>query len=95
MALETSYTNLRESLASFLERVASDREIVIVRRRNAGDVALIPADELNGLIETAHLLRSPKNAQRLLTALERAVRGKGKPKSVDQLRKELRLGTES
>jgi antitoxin YefM len=37
-----------------------------------GDVALLPASELAGLMETAHLLRSPNNARRLLTALRRA-----------------------
>jgi len=41
------------------------------RGRGAKDVALVPADELAGLEETAYLLRSPKNARRLLTALRR------------------------
>jgi antitoxin YefM len=50
---------------------------------------MIPADELSGLLETAHLLRSPKNAERLLSALKRAKRGKGKPESLDELRQEL------
>ena len=44
----------------------------MVRRRQGGDVALVAADELEGLLETAHLLRSPQNAARLLSALERA-----------------------
>jgi antitoxin YefM len=91
MAIETSYTHLREDLASILGRVAADREVVIVRRRGAGDVALIPADELAGLIETAHLLRSPKNAQRLLAALGRASRKTGKPRTVAKLRREMGL----
>lgn len=72
MATETSYTTLRENLASFLTKVTDDREVVIVRRRGARDVAIVPADELTGLMETAHLLRSPKNAERLLKALARS-----------------------
>ena len=72
MAIETSYTNLRERLASVLDQVVDDQEIVIVRRRGSKDVALIEATELASLLETTHLLRSPKNAQRLLTALRRA-----------------------
>ncbi|MGA3078022.1 MAG: type II toxin-antitoxin system prevent-host-death family antitoxin [Bryobacteraceae bacterium] len=72
MATETSYTSLRVNLASVLDRVFEDREIVIVRRKGAKDVALVPASELAGLLETAHLLRSPRNATRLLTALRRA-----------------------
>ena len=46
MPVETTYTSLRERLASFLDQVANDREVVIVRRRGAKDVALIPAAEL-------------------------------------------------
>ena len=66
---EISYTELLRNLASVLDRVVKDNEIVIVRRTGAASVALVPADELSGLIETVHLLASPKNALRLLTAL--------------------------
>lgn len=91
MATETTYTSLRENLASVLDRVFEDQEIVIVRRKGAKDVALVPANELAGLLETAHLLRSPRNARRLLTALRRAELGKSKPRTVDQLRREIQL----
>jgi antitoxin YefM len=92
MPVETTYTSLRERLASVLDQVADDHDVVIVRRRNAKDVALVPAEELTSLLETAHLLRSPKNAQRLLAALQRATRGKGKSQSVGKLRREMGLG---
>jgi antitoxin YefM len=65
MASETSYTNLRANLASVLDRVVDDRETIIVRRKGDRDVALLPASELAGLMETAHPMRSPKNARRL------------------------------
>jgi antitoxin YefM len=91
---ETTYTSLRQSLAAMLDRVANDREIVIIRRKGDKKVAMVPADELSGLIETAHLLRSPKNARRLLTALRRAVEQKGKPQSLDKLRREMGLAAE-
>ena len=55
-----------------MDRVVANREVVMVRRRQGGDVALVAADELEGLLETVHLLRSPRNAARLLSALERA-----------------------
>lgn len=82
MPVETTYTSLRERLASVLKQVADDHEVVIVRRRSAKDVALVPAEELAGLMETAHLLRSPKNARRLLAALRRAEGRTGRPESV-------------
>jgi antitoxin YefM len=90
--VETTYTNLRQSLASVLDRVANDREVVIIRRKGDKLVAMIPADELAGLLETAHLLRSPKNARRLLTALRRAAGRNGKPEPLEKLRREMGLG---
>ncbi len=92
MPVETTYTSLRQRLASVLKQVAEDQEVVIVRRRSAKDVALVPAEELAGLMETAFLLRSPKNARRLLAALRRAEDRTGRPESVEKLRQEMGLG---
>lgn len=89
MAIETTYTRLRENLASVLDQIVDRQETVVVRRKGARDVALIPAGELAGLIETAHLLRSPRNARRLLAALRRAERGKTEPTCVGELRREM------
>lgn len=94
MPIETTYTRLRENLASVLDQVVDQQEVIIVRRKGARDVALIPADELAGLMETAHLLRSPKNAQRLRTALKSAQRGKGTPFDIDKARREITGGQE-
>jgi antitoxin YefM len=85
---------LRENLASVLDQVCDDLDVVVVRRKNAKDVALVPASELEGLVETAHLLRSPANAKRLLTALRRAERAAGKPTSVAALKKGAGLGAQ-
>ncbi len=93
MAVETTYTSLRQRLASVLKQVADDQEVVIVRRRGAKDVALVPAEELAGLIETAHLLRSRRNARRLLAALRRAEDGRREPEPVEKLRREMGLGS--
>jgi len=89
MPSETTYTSLRENLASVLDQVVDRQETVVVRRKGARDVALIPATELAGLNETAHLLRSPRNARRLLSALRRAKKGNVKPGTTSALRKEM------
>jgi antitoxin YefM len=91
MALETTYTQARANLKALLDEVSDSREPVIIHRRGGDDVALISADELRSLIETAHLLKSPKNAERLLRALERATSKKLRPQSVAKLRQELGL----
>lgn len=91
MPTETTYTNARAHFAALCNEVATGRDMVIIRRRGAEDVALVAATELRSLMETAHLLRSPGNARRLLRALNRARRGKRRPKSVSELRRELGL----
>jgi len=95
MAAQITYTKARANLARLCDRAAMDREPIIITRRGAPQVALIAADELSGLVETAHLLRSPKNAQRLLRALRRALRGRGMPKSIATLRRQFGLADRS
>ena len=94
MAIQTTYTIARANFAKLCNQVAEDREIVIINRRGNEDVALVAADELSSLIETAHLLRSPKNAQRLLAALNRARSRKVKAQSIARLRREIGLDEE-
>ena len=91
MTTQTTYSNARANLATLLDEVAENREIVIINRRDAEDVALVAASELSSLLETAHLLRSPKNARRLLRALNRALSKKLKPQKIEKLREEIGL----
>jgi antitoxin YefM len=89
MAIQTTYSNARNNLASLLDQVTDEQEIVVISRRGHEDVAMVSASELTGILETAHLLRSPKNAARLMAALNRARSGGGEPISIDDLRKEF------
>jgi antitoxin YefM len=89
MPIQTTYTNARAQFAGLWDEVTNNKEVVIIKRRGAEDVALISASELAGLLETSHLLRSPKNAERLLAAYERALSKKGKPQSIEELKKEV------
>lgn len=91
MAIRTTYTQARANLAKLCDEATDNREVVIISRRGGRDVALVDASELAGLRETAHLLRSPKNAERLLKAMEQARRGVGQPETVDELRRDLGL----
>ena len=91
MAIHTTYTDARARLASLMDEVTENREVLIIRRRGSADVAMIAADELAGILETAHLLRSPANARRLLAALDRARKGAGKAQTIDELRREVGL----
>jgi len=94
METQTTYTKARANLAKLCDQVTDNRDIVIISRRTGGDVALIAADELSSILETLHLLRSPKNADRLLSALKDARARKGKRQSVISLRREVGIGKE-
>jgi antitoxin YefM len=91
MAIETTYTRARATFAALCKHAASTREPVIIHRRNAEDVALVSLEELDSLTETAHLLRSSKNAERLITALQRALKHEGRASTVAKLRKDVGL----
>lgn len=89
MAIQTTYTHARAHLASLMDEVTKNREVVIIQRRGHEDAALISADELESLRETAHLLRSPKNAERLFAALERVRKESVDSQTIDSLRSEV------
>ena len=94
MSIQTTYTQARAHLAELLDKVVDNRETVVIRRRGREDVAMIAAAELSSILETAYLLRSPKNAERLLRSLESTRRGRGKRVSIEDLRREFGLEEE-
>ncbi|MGD1866909.1 MAG: type II toxin-antitoxin system Phd/YefM family antitoxin [Phormidesmis sp.] len=67
-----SATRARQSFFAILDEVAQDSSVVIVKRKDAPNVAMIAESELNSLVETVHLLRSPKNNERLFSALKKS-----------------------
>ena len=91
MTIQTTYTQARDGLAKLLDQVTHNREIVVIQRRGEEEVAMIAASELESLMETAYLLRSPANAERLLSALGRALKNEVQPQSTDALRREVGL----
>jgi len=94
MAIQTTFTDARMNLAKFWDDVVLNKEIVIVSKHDSEDIALISASELSSLVETAHLLRSSKNAERLFTALERAKTQTVAPQTLQDLCREIGLEPE-
>lgn len=87
--MTVTYTEARANLASLWDRVLADRDAVVIQRRGKEDVALLPASELEAILETAHLLRSPRNSERLLAALARARAGEGEASDTEALRRDV------
>ena len=80
-----TYSTARDHLAEVWDKTVSTREPVVVSRRGSESIVLLPLEEWEGLQETAHLLRSPANAKRLLAALNRLNLGQGEVLSVEAL----------
>jgi antitoxin YefM len=72
-----SYTTARAKLASTMDQVCERHEPLIITRSGQGSVVMLSLDDYNSLEETAYLLRSPKNAKRLLEAIAELERGSG------------------
>ena len=64
-----SYTNARSNLAKTMEKVCEDHAPVIITRRDENSVVMMSLEDFQALEETAYLLRSPKNARRLLESI--------------------------
>ena len=92
MSLTATYTEARANLAKLWDRLEQDRETLVIKRRGHESMVMLPMAEIESLLETAHLLRSPANARRLLGALQRALRDEGTATSPQELRQELGLG---
>jgi antitoxin YefM len=80
-----TYTAARENLASTINRVCEDNAPVVITRNRDQAVVMLSLAEYESLEETAHLLRSPANAKRLLKSIESLERGR-------VVRKKLNLG---
>ncbi len=92
MTTTGNYSDARARLAELWDEAQSTREPILLRRRGKEDMALIAADELAGMLETMHSLRSPANAKRLLAALDRVRSGKPTLSlTVDELRTRVGL----
>jgi antitoxin YefM len=89
LSKETTYSQARMNLASILDQVCDESQVMVIKRRNQKNVALIAEDELSSLLECVYLLRSPENAKRLFRALEWAETQDSTPQTLAELKEEL------
>jgi antitoxin YefM len=87
--VQTTYTKARNNLAKLMDLVTHDNEVVVVTRKKAESVAIIAESEFRSIMETLHLISSPKNRQRLLDAYNRAEEQSVEPSSIEDLRREV------
>ena len=73
-----TYTTARANLADTMDRVCEDHEPITITRNRQQSVVMMSLEDFKALEETAYLLRSPKNARRLLEAVGELAAGRGK-----------------
>lgn len=78
----TTYSNFRQNLKSFLDRVFANHNPLFVTRSNGEDVVVMSKRDYESITETLHLLSSPKNAERLLRGIEEYEKGGGEEKEL-------------
>ncbi len=81
----TSYSDLRRNLSAALDRVAEDREpLIITRDRGKATAVLMSLEDYAAFEETRHLLASPANAKRLLDSIAELDGGGGVEKTLPE-----------
>ena len=78
-----SYTAARENLASTMNKVCDDHAPIIITRNRDQAVVMMSLEDFEALEETAYLLKSPKNAKRIMSAIAQLDAGKGVKRTVD------------
>ncbi|HZF09588.1 MAG TPA: type II toxin-antitoxin system prevent-host-death family antitoxin [Thermoanaerobaculia bacterium] len=72
-----TYTSARANLAKTMDHVCESHEPVLITRSGQTPVVMLSVEDYNSLEETAYLLRSPKNAKRLIEAIADLEQGRG------------------
>lgn len=72
-----SYSDARAQLAKTMDKVCDDHTPVVITRKSSRSVVMMSLDDYQALEETAYLLRSPKNARRLLESIVELESGGG------------------
>jgi len=77
-----TYTSARANLADTMDRVCEDHEPIIITRSGDQAVVMISLEDYKSLEETSYLLRSPKNARRLLESIASLEQGQGEERNL-------------
>jgi antitoxin YefM len=71
-----SYSDLRQNLKHYLDKVYMDNDPMIITRKNNENLVLVSIQEYNSLIETNYLMANEANAKHLLKSIKQAKTGK-------------------
>lgn len=78
-----NFSEARNSLKQVIDQVVEDADFTVISRRDAPDAVVMSLDTFNSMMETAHLLRSPANAQHLAQSIAQYREGKTEARNLD------------
>lgn len=79
-----SYTAARKTLAQTMSKVCENHDPVIITRKSSDAVVMLSLEDFEALNETAYLLRTPRNARRVLASIEELESGQGTERALDE-----------
>ena len=77
-----TYTDLRQNLKTYMDKVIQDRYPLIITRKNNENVVLISVDEYNSLLETNYLLSNKANSEHLKKSITQHKSGRIKTRKL-------------
>ncbi|MFI4910349.1 MAG: type II toxin-antitoxin system Phd/YefM family antitoxin [Sedimentisphaeraceae bacterium JB056] len=79
-----TYSAARADFAKTIDRVCSDRNPVIIRKKKEA-VVMMSLEDYESWAETIYLLRSPQNAERLIDSIKSLEDNGGVEKSLESI----------
>ena len=77
-----NFTQARKNFSSVLDQVVESNDYTVITRREKPDAVVMSLEYFNSLMETLHLMSSPANAERLLSAIAQHKQGAGEARDL-------------
>ena len=74
--IAVNYTNLRENMKSYMDKVSDDYETMIITRKNNKNIVMLSEEAYNNLIENAYIMGNKANYDWLMESKAQLERGK-------------------
>ena len=73
--LAVNYTNLRDNMKTYMDKVTDDYETMIVTRKNNKNVVMISEEPYNNMMENIHVMGNKANYDWLMESKEQLEKG--------------------